>query len=75
MKNLKKFGMVSLVVAVCGVAVMAVQTTFAARPPRECICLDIYRPVICPNGLIYPNDCYARCDGQRNCVLWGGDTE
>lgn len=67
MKNLKKFGVLSLVVAVCGVAVMAVQTASAVIP-RRCICLDVYRPVLCPNGIVYSNSCYASCAGQRNCV-------
>lgn len=70
MKNLKKFGMLAFVVAVCGVAVMAVQTATAAGGSR-CICLDIYRPVLCPNGITYPNSCYAGCAGQRNCVPAG----
>lgn len=70
MNNLKKVGMLAFVVAVCGVAVMAVQTSVAAGPAR-CICLDIYRPVLCPNGITYPNSCYASCAGQRNCVPAG----
>lgn len=70
MKNLKKLGMFAFVVAVAGVAIMAVQTASAVLPGR-CICLDVYRPVLCPNGITYPNSCYASCAGQRNCIPAG----
>lgn len=42
---------------------------------RGIYCLDVWRPVICPNGQIYSNDCYALKACQRNCVPWGGETE
>lgn len=67
MKNVKKLGMVAFVVAVCGIATMAVQTASAVLPGR-CICPDVYRPVLCPNGVTYSNSCFASCAGQRNCV-------
>lgn len=40
---------------------------------RGIYCLDVWRPVICPNGQIYSNDCYAFKACQTGCVPWGGD--
>jgi len=43
-------------------------TSEAARRPRPCICLDVYAPVTCSNGVTYPNACYASCAGATGCV-------
>lgn len=41
----------------------------AARPPfRICVCPHVYAPVLCPNGLVYSNSCFASCEGQTGCV-------
>jgi hypothetical protein len=37
-------------------------------------CLDVWRPVLCPNGQVYSNSCYASKACQTNCVPYGGDT-
>ena len=37
-------------------------------------CLDVWKPVICPNGQVYSNSCYASKACQTNCVPYGGDT-
>lgn len=49
-----------------GVAVVTVATvaSFAAAKPifRPCgpqYCLDVWNPVICSNGVVYSNACYA----------------
>jgi len=36
------------------------------------VCLDVWLPVLCPDGNIYSNDCYALRAGQTGCVPWGG---
>lgn len=36
-------------------------------------CLDVWRPVLCPNGQVYSNSCYAAKACQKNCVPYGGD--
>jgi hypothetical protein len=36
-------------------------------------CPDIYDPVICSNGVVYPNGCYARLAKAKNCVPYGDD--
>ncbi len=50
----------------------ALATSAEARRPifTPCFmgeCLDVWNPVICPNGQIYSNDCYARRACQTNC--------
>jgi hypothetical protein len=34
-------------------------------------CLDVYKPVLCPNGQVYSNSCYAAKACQTNCVPYG----
>lgn len=36
-------------------------------------CLDVYNPVICSNGQVYGNACYARKACATGCVPWGQD--
>ena len=36
-----------------------------------CSCPQVFSPVVCPNGQVYDNSCWARCDGQRNCTYIG----
>lgn len=77
MKNiLKKF---SAGVLVAGVLVAAgtATTSLGAKPAGGCfrniLCLDVWQPVLCPNGIVYSNNCYAYRACQTNCVPWGGD--
>jgi len=53
-----------IVVACFGVAALFTQVD-AAGP---CICPKLYAPVICDNGKIYPNLCYAECRNAEGCV-------
>jgi hypothetical protein len=53
------------VAAVLGVVGFAVSTA-QARPP--CLCPDIVFPVICSNGHVYVNGCFAACAGATGCV-------
>jgi hypothetical protein len=64
-KNLAQTGLMLAVAAVVGIGSYA-----AARPllPRPCICPMVYAPVLCPNGQVYGNSCFASCEGQTNCV-------
>ena len=36
-------------------------------------CLDVYAPVICSNGVVYSNACYASKAKATGCVPCGGD--
>jgi len=38
-------------------------------------CLDVYQPVICSNGVVYGNSCYAYLACATDCVPYGGATE
>jgi hypothetical protein len=36
-------------------------------------CPDVWNPVICSNGVIYSNGCYANLAKAKNCVPYGDD--
>jgi hypothetical protein len=68
------------VAAVCVVGFTSATETAEAKRPGGgggggggIYCLDVWRPVLCPDGNIYSNDCYALRAGQVGCVPWGGD--
>jgi hypothetical protein len=42
----------------------------ATAGPR--VCPQIYAPVICDNGRVYPNQCEADRHHARNCVPYNG---
>jgi len=65
-----------LIARVCGLVLVAVSGGVLASVVQAAggvNCPDVYRPVICPNGQIYSNACYAGLAGQHNCVPWGDD--
>lgn len=42
--------------------------------PKDIQCLDVWQPVICANGVVYSNSCYAyRACAPGPCVSYGGD--
>jgi len=71
---------IGCVAAAAGVGVFAT-TAQAIRPGggfgcgRGIYCLDVWDPVICPNGVVYSNDCYAFKACQTGCVPYGGETQ
>ena len=36
-------------------------------------CPDVWNPVICSNGVVYSNGCYASKAGATGCVPFGDD--
>ncbi|HYE60411.1 MAG TPA: hypothetical protein VD997_00315 [Phycisphaerales bacterium] len=72
MRKLVQVGKVAVVAGLLAAVGVGVSTASAARPPRPpvnpCLCIDVYMPVLCPNGVVYSNSCYAGCAGQTNCV-------
>lgn len=56
----------ALVVVAGGVMSSAVEAL--SGPP---VCPQIYAPVICSNGKVYPNQCYADRAHARDCVPYG----
>ncbi len=45
---------------------------FFGCPYWNIYCLDVWDPVICEDGNIYSNDCYALRACQFDCEPWGG---
>lgn len=63
--------------AFAGVVTAVIATSAVAAGPfgfgcnKGVNCLDVWRPVLCPNGQIYSNDCYAAKACQKNCTPAG----
>ena len=73
---------VSIVLGVFARAIAALahsSTALARRPgggggggcPRDILCADIYDPVICSDGVVYGNACYAFRECATGCVPYG----
>ncbi|HEX4965488.1 MAG TPA: hypothetical protein VF173_32055 [Thermoanaerobaculia bacterium] len=41
--------------------------------PHHGFCPDIYQPVICSNGVVYSNSCFASLACATGCVPYGLD--
>lgn len=66
---MKRSTRILVVVALLGgLAALASRTVVSAGPP---VCPQIYAPVICDNGKIYPNQCVADRKNAKNCVPTG----
>jgi hypothetical protein len=72
MRKLMQVGKLMVVAGVLGAVGLGVSTASAARPPRPpfdpCLCMDVWMPVLCSDGQIYSNYCYAGCAGATGCV-------
>jgi hypothetical protein len=70
MRKLMLVGKATLVAAVVGVVGVGVQSALAKPPSSDpgCNCLDVWMPVMCSDGNIYSNYCYASCAGASGCV-------
>jgi hypothetical protein len=58
----------------CGLVMalaIGVSAIFTEAHARPCLCPDIYAPVVCDNGKVYPNQCVADCRHAKNCVPTG----
>jgi len=55
---------------ILGAAAVAIasRSPVSAGPP---VCPQIYAPVICDNGKVYPNQCEADRHHAKNCVPYG----
>jgi hypothetical protein len=80
MKRIGRIAAMALVVGAVAVLV-GTSTSYAKRigggfiapcPYWNIYCLDVWDPVICSNGQIYSNDCYALRACQFDCEPWGG---
>jgi hypothetical protein len=59
--------MVAFAAAIATVALTVGETQAAVR----CSCPQVFSPVLCSNGQVYDNSCWARCDGQKHCKYIG----
>ena len=59
-----------ILILLLGAVLVAVvsRSTVSAGPP---LCPQIYAPVICDGGKIYPNQCEADRKHAKNCVPYG----
>jgi hypothetical protein len=51
-----------------GVASAGATAFWPAECPRDIQCLDVWDPVICDDGQVYSNDCYAYRACATGCV-------
>lgn len=69
--SMKKVSMLGLAVAVTTIGATASVALGGFALSAKCgpdACLDVWRPVICPNGVVYSNACYAAKACQKNCT-------
>ena len=72
MKNLSKLTL-ALVLSASALG-FAAQSEAKPKCPREGIlCPAIYDPVICSNGQVYSNDCYAYVACATGCVPYNNE--
>jgi len=76
---MKRTVLIALLLVVIAVAAASVSApAFADRAGggggARCICLAVWDPVTCSNGVTYSNSCYAQCAGATGCVP-GGPTQ
>ena len=62
--------LLTLGVIVGSVAVAIASISVASASPP--VCPKIYAPVICDNGRVYVNQCYADRHHAENCVPYNG---
>lgn len=69
MKNVKLISKALMATALCTGALMVGNSE--AQPPQcprlGVICTQEYRPVICNDGVVYPNSCYAYIECAKGC--------
>ncbi|MFO0831486.1 MAG: hypothetical protein U0637_06545 [Phycisphaerales bacterium] len=73
-KNLLRTSVLAGVAAIAAVALWAGSAS-AARPGggpcgQGIVCLDVWNPVTCPNGVTYSNSCYALKACQNPSLCW-----
>jgi hypothetical protein len=73
MVPMMKLGLFALVMGA-----LAYSSTAVAKKPSggggDVQCPDVWDPVICSDGLVYSNYCYASVAGATGCVPYGDDS-
>lgn len=74
MKKISTLGLMLVLAA----TFLSADSAFAKKPPPpppppkgECLCPDVFAPVICSDGVVYSNLCRAGCAGATGCVPTG----
>ena len=62
----------ALVVAALAIPASS-QASFGGGCCPHCFCPENYAPVICSNGRVYSNACFASLDCATGCVPYGND--
>jgi hypothetical protein len=71
---MKKLSLVSKLTLASALTLGAFAAPTSSRPlPPPTACPENYAPVICSNGQVYSNSCFASAAGATGCVPYGGD--
>ncbi len=62
---------VALVAGVDALSTPTAEAGLIGLPGGPFACPDLWAPVVCENGQVYSNYCYARLAGQTDCVPFG----
>jgi len=70
---MKKLSLKLALAAALMVSALSIPTASQAASgcPRDINCLDVWKPVICSNGVVYSNSCYAYRACATGCVPYG----
>ena len=73
MKKLSLIPKIALAIALTAgaLAVSTPSEAVSGCPRPGILCPDIYNPVICSNGKVYSNSCYAYVACATGCVPYG----
>ena len=63
--------LVLVVLVVVTVGIVALSTPEAQAKGGRCVCPQVYAPVICDKGKVFPNQCVADCRRSKNCEPLG----
>ncbi len=69
----KKIAWALLACVVVGALAFGATAALAKPPSSEpgCYCPDVWDPVLCSDGNVYSNFCYAGCAGATGCSRTG----
>jgi hypothetical protein len=72
MKKLSLVSKIAVALALTAGALSVSDVQAASGCPRKDVyCLDVWNPVICSNGVVYSNSCYAYRACATGCVPYG----
>ena len=69
--DVKKIGRAVFAGAIACTCFVALHATSPKAEAGRVFCPAVYAPVLCPNGHVYSNSCWASVAGQTGCVPTG----